>query len=329
MVKHISRRGFLASSALTLGALAVGGHGLPAAAGQASEVVFTRDISPAGLSNIHAKLMRGRRLPGRVAVKLHSGEPGGHHYPNPVLIKDLVRAVGGTIVECNTAYPGKRFKTADHKRVLVAHGFAAIAPVDIMDKHGSISLPCPGGGRLRETFVGAGFANYDSCLILSHFKGHVMGGFGGAIKNMSIGIASGEGKMWIHTAGATKSRDDFRVCFKTEQKAFLEAMVEAAGAIMQAMDGRLAYINLMNNLSVDCDCDKNPAPPELEDIGILASFDPVALDRACVDLIYAADKTKSAALRQRIESRHGAHTLDYAERLGLGSQTYVLTSVDG
>jgi uncharacterized Fe-S center protein len=239
MDTHISRRSFLKSSAIALGTLAVSGHGVFAAEGQGSEVLFTKDLSPAGLSNIYSKLMQGRRLPGKVAFKVHSGEPGGHHYPAPVLIKGLVQSVGGTIVECNTAYPGKRFKTADHKQALADHGFTAIAPVEIMDEHGSLSLPCPGGKNLKENFVGAGFANYDSCLILSHFKGHAMGGFGGAIKNMSIGIASGEGKMWIHTAGVTRSLDDFSRCFKTDQKLFLESMAEAAGSVMKKMDGNL------------------------------------------------------------------------------------------
>lgn len=171
--------------------------------------------------------------------------------------------------------------------------------------------------------------NYDSFLILSHFKGHAMGGFGGAIKNMSIGIASGEGKMWIHTAGATRSRDDFKVCFETEQNLFLESMAEAAGSVRHKLGGNLVYINLMNNLSEDCDCDSSPAKPELDGIGILASLDPLALDKACVDLVYAADTKKSAALREHIESRNGTHTLDHAESLGLGSQKYELVTIDG
>jgi uncharacterized Fe-S center protein len=237
--------------------------------------------------------------------------------------------VDGTIVECNTAYPGKRFKTVDHMKALEDHGFTGIAPVDIMDENGSISLPFPNGKHLQENFVGANFANYDSFLILSHFKGHAMGGFGGAIKNMSIGIASGEGKMWIHTAGVTRSLADFSLCFKTDQDMFLESMAEAAGSVIDKLGTeRIVYVNLMNNLSIDCDCDNNPALPELDDIGILASMDPVALDRACVDLVYAADEAKSASLRERIESRHGTHTLDHAETLGFGRQEYTLVGID-
>jgi Uncharacterized Fe-S center protein len=273
--------------------------------------------------------MQGRALPGRVAVKLHSGEPGGHNYPDPALIKNLVQSVNGTIVECNTAYKGKRFTTAEHMKALKDHGFTGIAPVDIMDENGSMALPYPKGTHIKQNYVGAHFANYDSFLLLSHFKGHAMGGFGGAIKNMSIGIASGEGKMWIHTAGVTRNRDDFAVCFTTDQDKFLESMAEAAGSVINKLGAEhIVYVSLMNNLSIDCDCDSHPAKPELEDIGILASFDPVALDRACVDLIYAADAKKSASLRRRIEAKHGTHTLDYAEKLGIGRQKYTLVGID-
>lgn len=330
MVSSISRRGFLKTGSLSLGALAIGGHGVFARDRQGvPRVFFTRDISPDGLLNIYSSVMQGRRLPGRVAIKLHSGEPGGHNYPAPALIEDLVHSVDGTIVECNTAYPGRRFTTEQHMVALEDHGFTAIAPVDVMDEEGSLGLPCPAGSRnIRENFVGSHFANYDSFLILSHFKGHAMGGFGGAIKNMSIGIASGEGKMWIHTAGVTRSRDEFALCFQTEQALYLESMAEAAGSVMNRLGDNIVYVNLMNHLSVDCDCNSNPAPAELDDIGILASTDPVALDRACVDLVYAADAARSASLRQRIESRNATHTLDHAEALGLGSQTYDLITID-
>jgi hypothetical protein len=328
MSNPISRRDFLKSGAVAAGTLAVGGH-RALASGQGTPVYFTRDISPAGLIKAYNGVMHGRKMPGRVAVKLHSGEPGGHNYPKPSLVKDLVRTVNGTIVECNTAYKGKRFTTTEHMRALRDHGFTGIAPVDIMDEDGSLSLPFPKGRNITENFVGSHFADYDSFLILSHFKGHAMGGFGGAIKNMSIGIASAEGKMWIHTAGTTRSTESFQPCFDTEQDRFLESMAEAAGSVMDRLGrNRLVYVSLMNNLSVDCDCDSHPAPPELEDIGILSSTDPVALDKACVDLIYAADPVKSASLRERIESRHGIHTLDHAQALGVGSQAYVLSSLD-
>lgn len=328
MDRYISRRRFLQGSAIALGALAMGNLNAVAAPGERPQVLFTRDLGPQSLAHIYDSLMQGRALPGRIAVKLHSGEPGGHHYPSPVLVRDLVQGVDGTIVECNTAYRGKRFDTKGHMQALKDHGFTAIAPVDVMDADGDVSLPCPGGRNITENFVGSHFMNYDSCIILSHFKGHAMGGFGGAIKNMSIGIASGAGKMWIHTAGATKSLESFGPAMQTNQDRFLESMAEAAGSVVQHLGENIVYVNLMNNLSVDCDCDSHPAPPELDDIGILASLDPVALDRACVDLVYAADKQQSAALRERIESRHGTHTLVHAERLGLGSQKYELVDID-
>lgn len=328
----LSRRGFLKAGAAVIGTVAMCGCTSlerRRSRGQTPPAVFmTRYINSEGLMNIYTKLAAERRLSGNVAVKLHSGEPGGHHFPSPLLIGDLVKSVNGTIVECNTAYPGKRSSTADHKQVVQDHGFTNIAPVDIMDEEGSISLPFPDGKNIKEDFVGAHFANYDSFLILSHFKGHAMGGFGGAIKNMSIGIASSEGKMWIHTAGVTKDTNNFEICFKTDQDRFLESMAEAAGSVMNRLGDRIVYINLMNNLSIDCDCNGSPAPPEMDDVGILASLDPVALDKACVDLVYAADPPKSASLRERMESKHGIHTLDHAEALGLGSQSYELVPID-
>jgi uncharacterized Fe-S center protein len=332
MGKPVSRRRFLKDSGIALGAATVCdltelSHTVARQGGR-PPVFFTRDISSQGLMRIHARLARERALPGRVAVKLHSGEPGGHHFAGPELIKDLVQSVDGTIVECNTAYPGGRSETDAHKQVMEDHGFTAIAPVDVMDEEGFISLPFADGRNITEDFVGSHFANYDSFLILSHFKGHAMGGFGGAIKNMAIGIASGEGKMWIHTAGVTRDRNEFGLAFRTEQNQFLESMAEAAGAVMHSLENQVTYISLMNNLSIDCDCNGHPAPPELDDIGILASLDPVALDKACVDLVYAADPQKSASLRQRMEARNGIHTLEHAEALGLGSLQYELVGID-
>lgn len=213
-----------------------------------------------------------------------------------------------------------------HKQVAKDHGFTAIAPVDIMDEEGSISLPVPNGKNIKENFVGSHFVNYDSVLVLSHFKGHIMAGFGGAIKNISIGIASAEGKIWIHTAG--KDKTNFSIAFRTPQDAFLESMAEAAGAVMNKMGDNMLYINVMNNLSVDCDCESRPAAPEMKDIGILASLDPVALDKACVDLIYSADPKESKSLRDRIEFKNGLHTLEHAEALGLGSQKYNLVMIN-
>jgi len=294
--------------------------------GSFPKVYMTKEINPKALAAVYKAL--GRQLPGKVAVKLSTGEPGGNYYLSAALIKDLVHSVNGTIVECNTAYGGQRASTAMHKQVAIDHGFAAIAPVDIMDEDGSISLPYGKGQNIKEDFVGSNFAKYDSFLVLSHFKGHAMGGFGGAIKNISIGIASAGGKMWIHSAGSTQKTGDFTPAINAPHDAFLESMAEAAGAVMNKLGNKIVYINVMNNLSVDCDCSSHPAVPKLDDIGILASTDPVALDKACVDLVYAADPKKSADLRERMESRHAIHTLEHAEALGLGSQKYELVMVN-
>lgn len=289
-------------------------------AGEIPKVYMTTDISPEGLRKVYEAL--GRTPQGQVAVKLSTGEAGNTHYLSPDLIKDLVQSVNGTIVECNTAYGGSRASTAMHRQVAEDHGFTAIAKVDIMDENGSMSIPVTKGVNLKEDFVGANLKNYDSMMVLSHFKGHAMGGFGGAIKNISIGVGSSEGKNWIHTAGA--SRTSF---MGGNQDRFLESMAEAAGAVIDYMgEENMLYISVMNHLSVDCDCDGNPAAPDMHDIGILASLDPVALDQACVDLVYAAPD--GASLIQRMESRNGIHTLDHAEDIGVGSQTYERISVD-
>ncbi|MDR2747027.1 MAG: DUF362 domain-containing protein [Treponema sp.] len=298
-----------------------GAPGRPDPAAAVSRVYMTRDISPEAVMAMYRVL--GRELPGKVAVKLSTGEPGGHHFLSPDLIKGLVQSLNGTIVESNTAYGGRRASTALHKQVAKDHGFTAIAPVDILDEEGSISLPYAGGKNITEDLVGSHFTNYDSYLVLSHFKGHAMGGFGGALKNISIGIASSTGKAWIHSGGTSRTNP-----WGGKQDAFLESMAEASGAVMSYLGDKIVYINEMNHLSVDCDCSSNPAPPELDDIGILASLDPVALDRACVDQIYASDTRRSASLRQRIESRNGTRLLDHAEALGLGSQKYELVMVD-
>jgi len=283
-------------------------------------VYMTKEITPEGLMAVYNAL--GRKVTGKVAVKISTGEPGGHNYLSPDLIKNLVKSVNGTIVECNTAYGGGRSSTAMHKQVAIDHGFTAIAPVDIMDEDGEIALPFAKGTHIQQDYVGSHFKNYDSYIILSHFKGHAMGGFGGAFKNMSIGIASGAGKMWIHTAGKTKVLGSFAPAFQTNQDAFLESMAEAAGAVMNHMGKRVIYISVMNKLSVDCDCDSHPKDPTMKDIGILASLDPVALDQACVDLVYKAPDGKD--LIERMESKHGIHTIEHAAKLGLGSRTYKL-----
>lgn len=281
-------------------------------------VYMTTDISPDSLMSIFAALSW---TPGdKVAVKLSTGEPGSN-YLRTDLIGPLVQSLDDpTIVECNTAYGGSRANTAMHYQVAKDHGYASIADVDIMDENGSMTLPVVGGENLTENYVGANFANYDSFLILSHFKGHAMAGFGGAIKNISIGIASSQGKSHIHSGGTGGSM------WSGDQDAFLESMAEAGKSVVEALDGKIVYINVMNRLSVDCDCDGSPAEPDMHDIGILASYDPVALDQACVDLVYAAEDGRS--LINRMESRNGLHTLEHAEKIGLGSRAYQLINID-
>jgi uncharacterized Fe-S center protein len=282
-------------------------------------VYFTGDISPAGLTAVYKAL--GQKPAGRVAVKLSTGEPPASNYLRPALIKDLVQSLGGAIVESNTAYGGSRASTEMHKQVAVDHGFAALANVDILDEDGSVSLPVRGGTYLRENFVGSHFKNYDYFVVLSHFKGHQMAGLGGAIKNISIGIASAEGKAWIHSAGKSKTNP-----WGGAQDAFLDSMAEAGKSVVDSLGGNILYINVMNRLSVDCDCNGNPAEPDMHDIGILSSLDPVALDKACVDLVYAAPDAN--ALVKRIESRNGVRAITHGAEIGLGNLQYRLVKLD-
>lgn len=283
-------------------------------------VYMTTDISPEGLMAAYEAL--GVTIDAEnVAVKLSTGETGSN-YLDPALIQDLVQTLNGTIVECNTAYGGERSNTAMHKQLAEDHGYTAIANVDIMDEEGSMSIPIEGGQQLSEDLVGSHFANYDYYVVLSHFKGHAMAGYGGAIKNISIGIASSEGKNVIHTANKGGSM------WSAKQDPFLESMADAGKGVSDYLDGNIIYINVMNRLSVDCDCDGNPAEPDMHDIGILASTDPVAVDQACIDLIYEQADGDGASLVQRIESRNGLHTLEAAETIGLGSRTYQLESID-
>lgn len=287
------------------------------------EVYLFKEISAGNLVKIYRAL--GREAKGKVAVKLSTGEPGGHNFLQPALIKDLVRLVNGTIVECNTAYGGGRADTQNHLKAAADHGFTAVAPVDIMDADGEVALPVRGGKHLKEDFVGSHYPDYDFTVVLSHFKGHAMGGFGGAIKNISIGIASSAGKAWIHSGGKTKSNPWDNL---PEQTVFLESMAEAAKAVTDYCGERILYISVANNLSVDCDCDSSPEDPKMGDIGILASLDPVALDKACTDLVRASADHGKVHLVERIDSRQGMHTLDYAEQLGMGSQRYELVKLD-
>jgi uncharacterized Fe-S center protein len=303
--------------------------GRPSVTDTTPKVYFTADISPAGMmaayNALGDTLITDSIASGKVAVKVHTGESENSYHLRPDFIKELVQLVNGTIVESNTAYTGSRSSTAMHKQLAKDHGFTAIANVDILDENGSVSLPVTGGTRLTENFVGANFVNYDYYVVLSHFKGHGMGGFGGAIKNISIGIASSEGKIWIHTAGA--SRTNFPLVFETEQDTWLESMAEAAKSVVDNLNGRLLYINVLNNLSVSCDCSPRPPAPDMHDIGILASFDPVALDQASVDMVYAASD-RSDALIARIESLNGIRTLEHAAEIGLGNRQYELVRLD-
>ena len=290
-----------------------------------SKVLFTKNIDSNSLIKIYEML--DKKLNGKVAVKISTGEPGGHNFLNPNLIKDLVSKLNGTIVECNTAYAGRRNTTDEHWKAIKEHGFLDIANVDIMDEESDMAILVRNGLHLKENFVGAHLANYDSMLMLSHFKGHAMGGFGGALKNMSIGVASSSGKAWIHTAGKTNEPNKLWDNLP-EQDSFLESMAEADESVIDYMKGNIVYINVINNLSIDCDCDSNPEAPCMADIGIVASVDPVAIDKACLDFVYNSNDEGKKRLIERIESRHGIHTIEHAHRLGIGNMEYELINID-
>lgn len=293
-----------------------------------STVYMTDTITPESLMKMYETL--GVKAEGKVAVKLSTGEAGNPNYLDPNLIKDLVQSVDGTIVECNTAYSGsKRAETAMHKQVAKDHGFTEIADVDIMDEDGYLVIPVEGGKHLQENWVGKNLANYDFVLVLSHFKGHPMGGFGGALKNISIGIGSREGKTRIHSAGVSSNADLFNMlALSTNQNAFLESMAEAAKSVSDYENHgeKMIYISVMNHMSVDCDCVSAPTEVDMHDIGILASTDPVALDQACVDLVYLAKD--GASLQHRMEEQNGIHILKHAEEIGLGNRAYELIRVE-
>lgn len=290
------------------------------AAGPAT-VYFTSDITPESLLQIYNAL--GRQAHGKVAVKLSTGEPGGTHYLSPQLIAPLVQKVNGTIVECNTAYRGKRADTASHLQAAADHGFTAIAPVQIMDANGQDTIPVHGGRHLRQNYIGKTWRDYDFTIVLSHFKGHQMAGMGGAMKNISIGIASAQGKSWIHTAGTTTDLSKTWKNLPTDT-IFQESMAEASKSIVEAAGPNILYINVANNLSVDCDCSSHPAAPQMADIGIFASLDPVALDQACLDAVRNSPDPGKNHLIQRIESRSAPHNLHYAEQIGVGTRQYRL-----
>lgn len=292
------------------------------------KVYFTKEITPESLVRIYKAL--GVEAKGRVAVKISTGEPGGHNYLKPELIGKLVKDVNGTIVECNTAYGGKRSTTADHMKAAADHGFTRIAKVDIMDADGNMNIPVRDTTHIKYDIVGSHLANYDFMINLAHFKGHAMGGFGGVLKNQSIGVASADGKAYIHSAGKVKSPKELWSNLPA-QDYFLESMAAAAQAVADYMHGKVLYINVMNNMSVDCDCDSHPADPKLKDMGILASLDPVAVDQACLDKVFSHTSSEgddSKPLIERINRQHGTYITDYAEKIGLGSKKYVLVDLD-
>ena len=287
-----------------------------------SKVYFTKEITPESLIKIYEKV--GVNLKGNVAVKLHSGEKGNQNYLRPEFVKPLVDYVGGTVVECNTAYAGARNTTEKHKELIKEHEWDKYFKFDLMDEEGpDLELDIPNGKVLKKNYVGKNLANYDSMLVLSHFKGHAMGGYGGALKQLSIGCASSAGKTLIHTAG--KTNDQYKLWDNLpEQDRFLEAMADAAESVVKHFDGNIVYINVMKNLSVDCDCDGNASAPCMEDIGVLASTDPIAVDQACLDLVYNSNDEGKDKLIERIESRHGVHTIEAASELGFGERKYEL-----
>lgn len=284
-----------------------------------SKVYFTKTLTSDAMIQMYEAL--GIKLPGKVAVKLHSGEVGNQNFIRPPFLKPVIDHVKGTIVECNTAYEGKRDTTKAHWETMKAHGWTDIADVDIMDEDGELELTIEGGKRIQKNYVGSHLSNYDSMLVLSHFKGHPMGGFGGALKNISIGIASSHGKAYIHGVGVP---EDF---WNSDHDSFLESMADAAKSIVTFFDGKMAFINVMCNMSVDCDCCAVAADPKIGDIGILASLDPIALDQACLDLVYASNDPGKGDLIERIESRNGVHTVEAAAELGFGSRDYELITL--
>ena len=284
------------------------------------KVYFTKDITPENMIKMYEAL--GNPLPSKVAVKLHSGEVGNQNFIRPPFLKPVIEHVNGTIVECNTAYEGKRNTTEEHWNTMKLHGWTEIAPVDIMDSEDELILDIPNGKRIQKNYVGSHMANYDSMLVLSHFKGHPMGGFGGALKNISIGIASSHGKANIHGAG------DPAKIWTADHDSFLESMADAADSIVKYFDGKMCFINVMCNMSVDCDCCAVAEDPSIADIGILSSLDPVALDQACLDLVYASKDPGRDHLIERIESRNGVHTVEAVAALGTGSREYELISLD-
>ena len=284
-------------------------------------VYFSRTITPETVLQLFK--LANKALPGKVAVKVHSGEKGNQNFLKPQFWKPVIDHVGGTVVECNTAYDGERNETQRHKALLAYHGWIDHFPVDLLDAEGpDLEIAIPNGKRIQKNFVGRDIENYDSMLVLSHFKGHPMGGYGGALKQLSIGVASSFGKAYIHGAGEPEK------IWTADHDSFLESMADAAGSIVDYFKGNLLYVNVMKNMSVDCDCCAVAEDPCMADIGILVSTDPIAIDQACIDLVYASNDPGKPHLLKRIESRNGVHTIEAAAALGYGSREYTLVEVD-
>ena len=283
-------------------------------------VYFTREITPEKVLELYKKA--GKTLPGKVAIKLHSGEKGNQNFLGPEFWKPVIEHVGGTVVECNTAYDGERNETRKHKKLLENHGWSRYFAVDLLDAEGpDLELEIPNGKVIKKNYIGKDLADYDSMLVLSHFKGHPMGGYGGALKQLSIGVASSYGKAYIHGAGVPED------IWTADHNAFLESMADAAGSVIEYMKGNILYVNVMKNMSVDCDCCAVAEDPCIADIGILVSTDPVAIDQACIDLVYACSDPGKPHLIERIESRNGVHTIEAAADLGYGVREYELVEV--
>ena len=290
-----------------------------------AKVYFTRELTPESVVKMFKKL--GKELPGKVAVKVHSGEDGNQNYLRPNFMKPMVEYVNGTVVECNTAYDGARNTTERHKALMKKHEWSDYFTVDIMDGEGPDKvLEIPNGKVIKKNYVGKNLENYDSMLVLSHFKGHPMGGYGGALKQLSIGVASSKGKRYIHCTG--KENASYEDMFRADQIKFLESMADSASSVVNYFKGNIAYINVMCNMSVDCDCCNVAEDPCMKDIGILASLDPVAIDQACIDLVKNSDDPGRDHLLERINSRQGTHTIDAAADLGIGSKEYELIEVE-
>ena len=291
-----------------------------------AKVYFTRNITPENVVRMFGLL--GKELPGKVAVKVHSGEKGNQNFLRPEFMKPMIDAVKGTVVECNTAYDGARNTTEKHHKLMEYHGWSHYFDVDILDAEGpDAELPIPSGKQIKKNYVGKDMMKYDSMLVLSHFKGHPMGGYGGALKQLSIGCGSSAGKTYIHTAGVTD--DQYQLWdHVAPQDAFLEAMADAASSVVKHFNGNMAFVNIMCNMSVDCDCCAIAEDPCMKDIGILASLDPIALDQACIDLIQNSDDPGRDHMLERINTRHGTHTIDAAAELGFGTKEYELVNVD-